>query len=844
MGLLYRNLRIYQLFGANTDVGKTIFATALVRGAAARIKHLESEAPNPEIAPSGVYYLKPCSTGPPDEADDRHVKRFSGPHHSSIYTSCLYQLQDPVSPHLAVKMANARQAAVSRGRPVDEFIKRISTHVREVASQSGPFSWLFVETAGGVHSPSLSGTPQADAYRPLFLPTLLVGDSRLGGISSTISAYESLTLRGYMIEAILVFKDEYYKNWEYLKEYFENGKGREKVDVFSVPSPPPRSDILSKDVTLLDKHYAELADEPSPSSPMSDLLKSLDTKHIARLEKLESMPQRSIDALWWPFLQHEGLRKSDIAIIDSAHGDFMSMAQPFSPPLRGAWKSHIPSFFEQRFDGSASWWTQAVGHAHPSLALAAARASGRYGHVIFPSATHEPALQLAERLLHRGPGAGWADKVFFSDNGSTAAEVALKMAMRAAALRYEKLKKNGPWKGKEMHVIGISGSYHGDTIGAMDACEGGVYNSSVEWHRERGSWIQPPKVAIRNGKLVIALPSSFRQGAGRFFFDISQSRVDSPITKLYLESIRTTLTSLALGHGSFGALLIEPLVMGAGGMTFVDPLFQRLLITTVRSEWPLLSDFKRNASIEFSEEWHGLPVIFDEVFVGFYRLGFLRASDILGVEPDISIHAKTLTGGVVPLSVTLARQSIYNAFLGDTKPQALLHGHSYTAHPVGCAIANASLDLIEDIVSNSKDWKEARTRWSSRSDPRPPEVRGGIMESCEPKVWSLWDPGFVTELSCRPQIREVMTLGTVLAFRLHDPQSSDESFTRGYQATSAEHFMQGVRRAMKDDGADSQYTMHYRTLGDVGYVMCSLNTPPRVLRNIEKAISRTSLRWC
>ncbi len=148
------------------------------------------------------------------------------------------------------------------------------------------------------------------------------------------------------------------------------------------------------------------------------------------------MPQRVLNSVWWPFVQHKGIKPEQVTVIDSAHGDFLNAARIRCAPTQALAKnssgpkeitqSRVTSLIQQQYDASASWWTQSLGHAHHSLTLAATRAAGRYGHVIFPLAIHEPALQLAERLIGEGgPGAGWADKVFFSDNGSTGAEVSL-----------------------------------------------------------------------------------------------------------------------------------------------------------------------------------------------------------------------------------------------------------------------------------------------------------------------------------------------------------------------------------------------------------------------------------
>lgn len=184
--------------------------------------------------------------------------------------------------------------------------------------------------------------------------------------------------------------------------------------------------------------------------------------------------------------------------------------------------------------------------------------------------------------------------------------------------------------------------------------------------------------------------------------------------------------------------------MGAGGMIFVDPLFQRILVDVVRG--PLFSS---------GPSQQGLPVIFDEVFIGLYRLGFESATSILGAYPDISVNAKILTGGLVPLAVTLASEDVFRAFLSEKKTDALLHGHSYTAYPVGCAVANAALMVI-DKMQVGGEWSEARALWDSSVD------------EAGTRVWSFWGPEFVHELSRLPAVGEVMALGTVLAIKVAD----------------------------------------------------------------------------
>lgn len=600
----------------------------------------------------------------------------------------------------------------------------------------------------------------------MFLPTILVGDSRLGGISSTISAYDSLLLRGYIVDAILLFQDSYYKNSDYLTPYFaERG-----VFVSAVNAPPPRLLNVDENFQNTEAYYESIAPLDGTGS-IHDIVQHLSARHVKRLDDLNTLPKRTLDTVWWPFVQHGLVRgPEDVTAIDSAHGDFFSVYKASSPshPSTTTRSDRFQdehrqplSLLEPQFDGSASWWTQTFGHAHPRLTLAAARAAGRYGHVMFPQSAHAPALSLAERLVHGPTGQGWASRAFISDNGSTGMEVALKMALRAFCVRETELGRPVEEQGKKgLGVLGLKGSYHGDTIGAMDACSAGEGVYTCEWHDARGFWFDPPSVAFRSGKVVVSLPPALAtpgKPAEEEFeslqsvYDVS-ARLDTPLAVSYRSYVTRTLAAVREEAGApLAALVLEPLVLGAGGMIFVDPLFQRVLVDTVRSSSSMCTGS--------GGDWEGMPVIFDEVFAGLFRLGHARASSVLGIHPDISVHAKTLTGGLVPLAVTLASDSIFRAFVdGESKAKALLHGHSYTAHAVGCEVANEALEMMEE-VSKSEGWQEAREKW---------EITAVDGEDRGPGVWSLWDPGFVKVLSEQEKVDEVMTLGSVLAIKTAD----------------------------------------------------------------------------
>jgi dethiobiotin synthetase/adenosylmethionine--8-amino-7-oxononanoate aminotransferase len=676
----------------------------------------------------------------------------------------------------------------------------------------------------------LSGTTQLDSYRPLLLPIVLVGDSRLGGISSTISAYESLLLRGYSVESILLFKDEYYKNWEYLESYF----AEHSVRVTAVAPPPPRESDLRKDFVATEDYYRKIASDDAGG--LVNVVEYLDERHDRRINELETMPRRTLDTVWWPFVQH-GLVKheGDVNVIDSAWGDHFTVftGHRSSPPPTTV---EPGSLLELQFDGSASWWTQALGHAHPALALAAARAAGRYGHVMFPQATHAPALRLAERLIYDGPGKGWASRAFISDNGSTGMEIALKMALRVSSKRFN----FAPQEQKKMGVLGLRGSYHGDTIGAMDACEEGVY--TCEWHNAKGYWFEPPSVGIKNGRAFVDVPPAVahteKQIEGKalsWIYNVS-ARLDTLLAVAYWKHIDSTLEKLAAGGAPpLGALVLEPLVLGAGGMVFVDPLFQRILIDAARAR--------------------GLPVVFDEVFAGLWRLGIRSAGPLLGAYPDVSVHAKVLTGGLVPLAVTLASDDVFRAFEGTAKTEALLHGHSYTAYAVGCEVANETLDRIERLARGDA-WNSARAAWKASSETEENE-NDGINEN-RTAMWSLWSPQFVDMLSRLEIVDRVMTLGTVLAFKVVDSHAGTQLHppsyflmerliafpvgVTGYQSHSAQALLRSLGDATSESGGvtsvpgGAPFSINFRTLGDVAYFMTSLNTLSTTIRAVEDRI--------
>ncbi len=272
-------------------------------------------------------------------------------------------------------------------------------------------------------------------------------------------------------------------------------------------------------------------------------------------------------------------------------------------------------------DAISSWWAVLHGHAEPRLIEAMVRQAQRLDHVLFAGATHEPAVALPEALVAATPGA--LSRAFFSDDGSTAVEEALKMAWQSALQRGEP---------QRTVFVALEGAYHGDTFGAMS----------------------------------IGDPDPFFRMFEPLLFSVKRVPADAA-------AIAATLDEL--GERAL-ALILEPLVQGAARMRMHS------------------SEVVRAARAACDR--NGALLIADEVMTGFGRTGALFACERAGIAPDLMCLAKGLTGGFFPLSATLATEAIFEAFLSTDRRRALFHGHTFTAHPVGCAIALESLALCRE----------------------------------------------------------------------------------------------------------------------------------------------------
>jgi len=290
-------------------------------------------------------------------------------------------------------------------------------------------------------------------------------------------------------------------------------------------------------------------------------------------------------------------------------------------------------------DGISSWWVNVHGHSHPKLNEALEGQARKLEHVVFAGCTHAPAVELAEKLVAALPGG--LNRIFYSDNGSTAVEVALKMA-----LQY--------WKNRgepdRLAFIGLHHAYHGDTAGAMSASEDSIFTRAFS-------------------PMLFPVARAHAPYCYRCPLDLKRETCG-------IDCLGDLEQQLKANSGRVAAVIVEPMLQGAGGMIV----------------WPreFLSGVRRLC------DQHAVLMIADEVLTGFGRTGKMFACEHADVRPDVMCLSKALTGGYLPLGATAATEAIYEAFLSDDRSQAFFHGHSYTANPLACAVGAASLDLLRE----------------------------------------------------------------------------------------------------------------------------------------------------
>jgi len=310
-------------------------------------------------------------------------------------------------------------------------------------------------------------------------------------------------------------------------------------------------------------------------------------------------------------------------------------------PIRSGYGVWLEDFDGRRYiDAISSWWVNLFGHANPRINTAISSQLASLEQVILAGFTHQPIIELSERLTAIAPaGLGHC---FYADSGSAAVEIALKMSFHY-------------WRNcghpQRTRFIGLSNGYHGETLGALSVGDVALYRETYE--------------PLLQKNITVPSPDCYLREAGESCADFSRRMI---------EPMRQALEQHA---NQVCAVIVEPLVQCAGGMRMYDPVYLQLL---------------RQACNE-----HGVHLIADEIAVGFGRTGTMFACEQAGIRPDILCIGKGLTGGYLPLSACLTSDDIYAAFYAEyTTQRAFLHSHSYTGNPLACAAALATLDIFRD----------------------------------------------------------------------------------------------------------------------------------------------------
>lgn len=628
----------FVVIGTDTDAGKTTFALLWLAAFSDRYE-----------------YWKPLETGASDAQKAEKLVP-SGHIHPP-----LIRLNRPVAPLLGAREESKTIPAAAQ-----------IAAARPVPSSQGRF--LIVETFGGPFSPLNESELQFEFIRLLKIPSLLVSSSAVGAIGRTLQCL--LSLGRYLITphavvlvgkhdafaleqitrhwpASRVFSLEAPVTWDVKGVARAAGNQRQILEDImlvlgggqSPPLAPPYQGGEKKiggSVSLSPPPPASL--NPSPpwqappdSSPPWQAPHDFSPSWQGGEGGVEALLERDRRLVWHPYTS---LRETDPPLVSvGACDEFIELADG-----------------RRVIDAISSWWTILHGHRHPVLMAALDEAARAFDHVHFAGVTHAYAVNLAELLLNTAP---WQNgRVFYSDNGSTGVEVALKMAYQYWCHRGEP---------ERTIFVSFENAYHGDTFGAMAVGRDPLFFGTYE-------------------------PLLFQVER----VPVSPDRLDETLSR----------------HGKkVAAVILEPLVQGAGGMCMHSP-------------WVLHELF------EIAKK-HGVIFIADEVMTGGGRTGTLWAHQAAQIAPDLICTAKTLAGGVLSLAATLAAPAIVEAWDTDDRRRTFFHGHSFTAHPLACAVAVANLKMLTSAPLTAPGriesfWKDSLAGLKDHKRVRDLRIRGTI----------------------------------------------------------------------------------------------------------------------
>ncbi len=340
-------------------------------------------------------------------------------------------------------------------------------------------------------------------------------------------------------------------------------------------------------------------------------------------DAIQSDLVRDFHRVWHPCTQHKDFETTPPILVDRAEGIYLFDREG-----------------KRYLDVISSWWVNLFGHNNPRLNTALTRQLEKMAHVMFAGITHQPAIDLADALVELSPAG--LEKVFFSDNGSTSVEVALKMS-----LQYWQ-EKGEPQK---VRFAYLKGGYHGETLGALSVCGLDIFRTKFE--------------KVLAGQLPVQGPDCFRCPYG-LQRESCNAECFEPMEKALNENSNT-----------LAGVIIEPLVQGAAGMMMYPPVYLKKLQSLCESL--------------------GTHLIFDEIAVAFGRTGSLFVCGEHDLNPTFLCLSKGITSGYLPLSATLTTEEIYSAFYGEHRDFKLfIHSHSYSANPLACAVANETLSMLTE----------------------------------------------------------------------------------------------------------------------------------------------------
>ncbi|MDR1125479.1 MAG: adenosylmethionine--8-amino-7-oxononanoate transaminase [Deltaproteobacteria bacterium] len=566
----------------------------------------------------GTVAVKPVQTGCSRAADGALIAPDVAVYNQAApgaSSAVLYTFAEACSPHLAAGRAGAYLDA-----------QAVASETRRAASG---FELALVEGAGGLLVPLNDTECLADVFAELAVsadaPALLVVGNKLGAVNHALLTLEALRNRGVEPLGFVLVNQQPQAGPE---SDMEPAIRRDNREIISRQAALPCLAVLPHCPEINSADQAAMA---AGWEKLAGLLQPVLDALLAALEKRRAESAAALldfdrDHLWHPYTS--ALKPLTTWQAVASRGPHL-------------WLRDRAGHEYRVIDGMSSWWAAIHGYNSPRLLEALRAQAARLPHVMFGGISHAPAVKLGQKLLELAPDG--MEYVFLSDSGSVAVEVAIKMA-----LQYQAAAAKASGQPEKSRLLTVRGGYHGDTLGCMSVCD---------------------PVNGMHSLFATALPE-------QFFAPRPDCRWDRPYDPASLEPVRIMFREQA---GDIAAVIIEPVVQGAGGMWFYRPEYLAGLRTLC--------------------DEHGCLLILDEVATGFGRTGRMFACEWAGISPDIMCVGKGLTGGTMSLAATLASGGVARGI--SRAGGVLMHGPTFMGNPLACAVALASLELLEETP-----WRE------------------------------------------------------------------------------------------------------------------------------------------